>query len=77
MDWNYPTAAQSRALLERAGWSVAETAVITPRGLRWRVVGTRGDNTLEAHGETEVEVWLRAVRRAQALVGVGQVIRGQ
>jgi hypothetical protein len=53
--------------LERTGWSVAETAVIGPTGLRWRVVGTHGDHTLEAHGETELEVWHRACRRAEAL----------
>jgi hypothetical protein len=36
------------ARLERAGCSVAETAIITPRGVRWRVVGTRGGNVLTA-----------------------------
>jgi hypothetical protein len=75
MDRNYPPAVESRARLERSGWSVAETAVITPRGVRWRVVGARSGATLEAHGESEREVWFRAVRRAEALGGAGQVIR--
>jgi hypothetical protein len=46
---------------------VAETAVITPRGVHWRVVSTRGDITVEAHGETEGEAWHRARLRADRL----------
>jgi hypothetical protein len=63
----YPALDKSRACLERSGWSVAETAAITPQGLRWRVSGVQGEFAVRAEGESQAEAWYRACKKAHAL----------
>jgi hypothetical protein len=72
MDTNYPPAAESRARLERAGWSLTVKAVITSQGLCWRVTGRHGAELLATEGDSEFEAWHRACRHAQGLGLLGK-----
>jgi hypothetical protein len=65
----FPTVDASRTRLQRAGWSIGETA--TASG--WLVIGSNGENAISATGETQAEAWYRAVEQAEA---VGMATKG-
>lgn len=43
--------------LNRAGWSIGDTAFDYPTGRVWVVRGTKGENRIVAEGSTEAEAW--------------------
>jgi hypothetical protein len=58
-----PTVDESAALLQRAGWSVGETA----GGAGWLVTGRNGENMISAWAASQSEAWWRAVQQAEAV----------
>jgi hypothetical protein len=64
-----PTVDESLALLQRAGWSVGETAGASG----WLVTGRNDENMISARGASQSEAWWRAVQQAEA-VGMAGLI---
>jgi hypothetical protein len=60
---HYPSVDESFARLQRAGWSIGETA----GACVWLVMGGNGDNQIRAEGRTQAEAWYRAVLQAEAV----------
>lgn len=57
--------------LNRAGWSIGDTALDYPTGRVWVVSGTNGENRIVAEGPTEVEAWRLACEQARLLGMLG------
>jgi hypothetical protein len=47
----FPTVDESRDRLHRAGWSVGDAAF----GILWHVIGTNGENAIDAGATTQSE----------------------
>ena len=63
----YPSVAESRDRLHRAGWSVGEMAFGPGQALVWVVGGTNGENRIEGRGRSQAEAWYRATQQAAAV----------
>jgi hypothetical protein len=59
----YPSVAESRDRLERAGWSVGAT----PTPTAWLVTGENGRLRLSATGQTPAEAWWNAALQARGM----------
>jgi hypothetical protein len=59
----YPSVDESLDRLHRAGWSVGEAGTATGS----LVLGTNGENLLEARGASQTEAWWRAYEQARAV----------
>ena len=54
-------------ILHRAGWSIGDTAFVGKEGMSWLVYGTKGDHSIQANGNTQVEAWKQACRQAKEM----------
>jgi hypothetical protein len=68
----FPSSDELFARLHASGWSVGDSRILTPDGLRWRVLGANGENVIDATGETQAEAWHRAAEQARALGMLGR-----
>ena len=53
--------------LQRAGWTVGDTAACGAGGLIWIETGTDGETLIEARDKSENEAWWRASEQARTL----------
>jgi hypothetical protein len=68
-----PPSDESFARLYASGWSIGETRILTPDGLKRRVLGSNGEYVIDATGETQSETWHWAVEQARSLGMLGRV----
>ena len=68
---NFPSVDESFDRLHCAGWSVGEVATSGA----WSVIGTNGENVLEARGQTQTRAWWRACEQARAVGMLGDLTR--
>jgi hypothetical protein len=57
--------------LNRAGWSIGDTAFDGPIGRLWVVSGSNGENLIRAEAPTELEAWRRAEEQAREVGMLG------
>jgi hypothetical protein len=62
-----PSVDDSYMRLHLAGWSLADSAILSSARLVWLVTGKRGEYTIEALGTTKAEAWHQACQQAQGL----------
>lgn len=64
--------------LHRAGWSIGDSAYLDPStGLQiWQVLGTNGEDAIDAQVPTQVESWRLAVEQATTAGMVGRCLPG-
>jgi hypothetical protein len=53
-------------LLQRAGWSIGDTAFIGQEALTWLVYGTKAEHEVRTTGPVRIEAWKQACRPAEA-----------
>ena len=63
----FPCSDDSFRELQRAGWTVGDTAACGTGGLTWIVTGTNGENVIEARGKSQSEAWWQAREQARLL----------
>ena len=63
----------SVARLHGAGWTVGDVGAHTDAGHVWIVIGTNGENQIEARGTTQDETWHNAVLQAEMVGMAGPV----
>ncbi len=60
-------------ILDKAGWSVGDTAFVGTEGISWLVYGTRGELSLRGEGKSQEMAWKQACRQAEEM-GLVQAI---
>jgi hypothetical protein len=60
---NSPSVDECFARLRRAGWSAGDIAT----GSRWLVIGSNGENLIQAKAPSQAEAWWRVCEQARAL----------
>jgi hypothetical protein len=73
----FPSSDESYVRLHASGWSIGDARFLTRDGLRWRVLGSNGENVIDATGVTQSEAWHRAVEQAQSLGMLGRAACNQ